>query len=218
MMKIKLLLLVVIFSLTLSKNVFSHVVLDYPIGGETFQEGEVVMIQWHVSIYHGPANWDLLFSENGGTSWELIAENLPEAQLTYNWTVPDVATNSGQVKVVQDNATGQDYSDASGNFTIMTTTGINEYNDHIDNFILFPAYPNPFNPVTTIEFTLPKTSEVTLKIFNMAGEEVVTLVSEKLSSGSYSYEWNASNLASGVYLYHLETEGFVETRKMILMK
>jgi hypothetical protein len=70
----------------------------------------------------------------------------------------------------------------------------------------------------TIEFDLPKTSEVTLKVFNILGEELTTLVSDRLPSGSYSYEWNASNLASGVYLYHLETGGFVETKKMILMK
>jgi parallel beta-helix repeat protein len=79
-------------------------------------------------------------------------------------------------------------------------------------------FPNPFNPSTTIEFDLPKTSEVTLKIFNILGEEVTTLVSDRLSAGSYSYEWDASNLASGVYLYRLEAEGYVETKKMILMK
>jgi hypothetical protein len=59
---------------------------------------------------------------------------------------------------------------------------------------------------------------VTLKIFNLLGEEVATLVSEKLSTGSHTYTWNAYGYASGVYLYRLEAEGFVETRKMILMK
>ena len=79
-------------------------------------------------------------------------------------------------------------------------------------------YPNPFNPTTTIEFDLPKTSEVTLKIFNILGEEVVTLVSDRLSTGSYSYDWDASNLASGVYLYRLQAGDYVETRKMVLMR
>ena len=80
-------------------------------------------------------------------------------------------------------------------------------------------YPNPFNPLTTIEFDLPKSSLVTLKVYNILGEEVATFVSARLSAGSYSYEWNASNVASGVYLYSLETEsGFVQTMKMILMK
>jgi hypothetical protein len=59
---------------------------------------------------------------------------------------------------------------------------------------------------------------VTLKVFNILGEEVATLVSDRLSAGSYSYEWDASHLASGVYLYRLEADGFVQTRKMILMR
>jgi hypothetical protein len=85
-------------------------------------------------------------------------------------------------------------------------------------FDLYQNYPNPFNPSTTIEFDLPKTSEVTLKIFNILGEEVATLVSNRLSAGSYSYEWDASNLASGVYLYKLQAGDYVEKRKMILLK
>jgi photosystem II stability/assembly factor-like uncharacterized protein len=79
-------------------------------------------------------------------------------------------------------------------------------------------YPNPFNPNTTIAFDLPKTSEVSLKVFNILGEEVATLVSDKLSAGSYSYEWDAINLASGVYLYRLQAGGFVKTQKMVLIK
>ena len=64
-------------------------------------------------------------------------------------------------------------------------------------------YPNPFNPSTAIEFDIPKTSNVTLKIFNILGEEVATLVSDRLNAGNYTYEWNASKQASGVYLYRL---------------
>jgi len=79
-------------------------------------------------------------------------------------------------------------------------------------------YPNPFNPSTTIAFDLPKTSEVSLKVLNILGEEVATLISASLLSGSHSVEWDAGNLASGVYLYRLETEGYIETKKMILMK
>jgi hypothetical protein len=72
------------------------------------------------------------------------------------------------------------------------------------NYVLNQNYPNPFNPTTIIEFDLPKTREVNLKVFNILGEEVATLVSDRLSTGSYSYEWDASNLASGVYLYRLQ--------------
>ncbi len=88
----------------------------------------------------------------------------------------------------------------------------------LDKFTLYQNFPNPFNPITTIEFDLPKTSEVTLKIFNILGEEVTTLVSGKLSTGTHTYDWNASHLASGVYLYQLESGKYVITRKMMLMK
>jgi hypothetical protein len=88
----------------------------------------------------------------------------------------------------------------------------------VSDYSLSQNYPNPFNPSTTIDFNLPKTGNVTLKVFSILGEEVTTLVSDRLSSGSYSFEWDASNLASGVYLYRLEAEGYVETKKMIMMK
>jgi len=84
--------------------------------------------------------------------------------------------------------------------------------------LLSQNYPNPFNPTTTIKFDLPNTSEVTLKVFNILGEEIATLVSDRLSAGTYSYEWDASNLASGVYLCRLQSGDYVETRKMVLMR
>ncbi len=79
-------------------------------------------------------------------------------------------------------------------------------------------FPNPFNPITTIKFELTIPKKVTLKIFNILGEEVATLVSDRLSAGTYSYDWNASGLASGVYLYRLQADDHVETRKMVLMR
>jgi hypothetical protein len=85
-------------------------------------------------------------------------------------------------------------------------------------YVLYANYPNPFNPTTMIKFDLPKTSDVTLKVYNILGEEVTTILSASLLSGSYSYEFDASDLASGVYLYRLQTGDFVETKKMILMR
>jgi hypothetical protein len=83
---------------------------------------------------------------------------------------------------------------------------------------LFQNYPNPFNPVTTFMFDLPKTSRVTLKVYNILGEEVETLLSASLLSGSYSYHWDASRMASGIYLYRLEADDQVRTGKMVLMR
>jgi hypothetical protein len=93
-------------------------------------------------------------------------------------------------------------------------------------FALHQNYPNPFNPRTTIEFNLPKSSQVTLKIFNIHGEIVATVLSTSLLAGSHSVKWDASNMASGVYLYRLRAgepslstgQSYVETRKMVLMR
>jgi predicted deacetylase len=93
-------------------------------------------------------------------------------------------------------------------------------NSHIfpAGMILKQNYPNPFNPVTTIEFTLPQGGFVSLKVYNLLGQEVATLLSASLLSGRYEYEWDASGLASGVYLYKLEAGDYVDVRKMILLK
>ena len=85
-------------------------------------------------------------------------------------------------------------------------------------FELFPNYPNPFNPTTKISFSLPQSSNVTLKVFNTLGEEVAELVNGYMGSGNHSVDFNASNLSSGVYFYTLQTYGFVQSKKMILMK
>jgi len=79
-------------------------------------------------------------------------------------------------------------------------------------------YPNPFNPSTTISFTLPSRSFVTLKVFDLIGREVATIVSEEMSEGTYSRQWNASAFASGVYFYRLQAGSFVQTRKLVLLK
>jgi S-formylglutathione hydrolase FrmB len=87
-----------------------------------------------------------------------------------------------------------------------------------DKFRLFQNYPNPFNPLTAIEFSIPNSDFVTLKIFNLLGEEVEILVSEKIRAGTYKYDWYANDVASGVYLYRLRVGDYVKTRKMVLLK
>ena len=112
------------------------------------------------------------------------------------------------------------YGNCIGFATDSTLVGItcNSLSGLPEGYLLLPNYPNPFNPSTTIEFDLPKTSDLTLKVFNILGEEVATLVSDRLSAGSYTYEWDASNLASGIYLYRLQAGDYVKTRKMVLMR
>jgi len=79
-------------------------------------------------------------------------------------------------------------------------------------------YPNPFNPSTVISYQLPVTSKVVLKVYDVLGNEVATLVNEEKSSGNYEVEFNASGLTSGIYFYQLQAGSFVETKKMVLLK
>ena len=85
-------------------------------------------------------------------------------------------------------------------------------------FLLSQNFPNPFNPVTSINFNIPSLSITKLIVFDQLGMEVETLVNEQLSPGSYKYEWNAADYPSGVYFYKLQAGEFVETKKMVLMK
>ncbi len=86
-------------------------------------------------------------------------------------------------------------------------------------FQLYQNYPNPFNLSTRIKFTLPEMTKVTLKVYNILGQEVATILENKeLPAGSYDYEFNADNLASGTYIYRLVAGNFVQTKKMVLIK
>ena len=86
-------------------------------------------------------------------------------------------------------------------------------------YALEQNYPNPFNPSTTIEFSLPEdVSNVKLSIYNALGEKVAEMVNTSLTAGKYQYQWNAKNVATGMYIYELRTDKFVAVKKMILIK
>ena len=90
-------------------------------------------------------------------------------------------------------------------------------------FSLYQNYPNPFNPSTTIRFSIPmdlgkKTVLVELDVYDVLGRDIKTLVNSELSAGNYEIQFNASDLASGIYFYTLKVGEFLETRKMILLK
>jgi len=85
-------------------------------------------------------------------------------------------------------------------------------------FLLAQNYPNPFNPTTTIKYQLPVSSNVTLKIYDVLGNEVATLLNEEKEAGTYEVMFEASNYSSGVYIYRLQAGFFVETKKMVLLR
>ena len=90
--------------------------------------------------------------------------------------------------------------------------------NQVSDYKLYQNYPNPFNPSTRIEYEIPEVSFVTLKVYDVLGNEIATLVNEGKPAGSYEVEFNASNLTSGIYFYQLNAGSFIETNKMILLK
>jgi photosystem II stability/assembly factor-like uncharacterized protein len=94
----------------------------------------------------------------------------------------------------------------------------NRSNSIVRDFVLEQNYPNPFNPSTTIRFQIPAAGIATLKIYNILGEEVRTLVNEVLQSGRYELNFDATHLPSGTYIYRIQEGTFVEAKKMVLMK
>lgn len=99
-----------------------------------------------------------------------------------------------------------------------TTISSVEYDWNKLDYTLGQNYPNPFNPSTKIKFTIPKTGNVSLKIYDILGREIKTLINKEMQPGIYDIEFNAVNLPSGVYFYQLKVGSYVETKKMILLK
>ena len=104
-----------------SVELFAHVALDYPVGGETYIQGQTVTIQWHIVAFHQQLNWDLYFSSDGGDTWQPIQLDIPVDSLSYTWVVPAVVTSQGRIKIFQDNVE-HDYLDVSGDFNIVPNT------------------------------------------------------------------------------------------------
>ncbi|MCH8032514.1 MAG: T9SS type A sorting domain-containing protein [Bacteroidetes bacterium] len=88
----------------------------------------------------------------------------------------------------------------------------------VDEFKLFQNYPNPFNPATNIGFRIADFGFVSFKVYDVLGSEVATLVNDEKPAGSYEVKFSATGLPSGIYFYKLQTESFIETKKMILLK
>ena len=142
---------------------------------------------------------------NSGTSWQVgrlhhVGKNLQDVFFVdagEGWVVGDAGTI---VHVTPDSA-------------------VLSVHDQVPSAIgLFQNYPNPFNPSTRIRFQLSHYGFVSLKVYNILGVEISTLVSELRSPGYYEIDWHPGTLATGVYYYRLVTSGFAQTRSMILLK
>jgi len=153
--------------------------------------------------YKYGANWA---GDNGGSNDNEAASGSDH----YFYLTPDIL--SGTVH----NRFG-----VTGNHTLddVVVVGVKEISNTIPQvYSLKQNYPNPFNPTTNIQFAIPKAGFVTMKVYNLLGQEVTTLVDEYKNAGTYKVDFNASNLSSGVYFYKIDAGNYTNVKKMILMK
>jgi hypothetical protein len=102
---------------------------------------------------------------------------------------------------------------------ITESVGITLINSLIpEDYLLEQNYPNPFNPKTNIRFSIPKSTDVRITIYDVSGNEVGKLVNSNLPLGNYEYHWDATGYSSGIYFYRIQTGDFIDTRKMVLIK
>ncbi len=182
---------------------------------------------WH--RYATEAGYDFCnveVSSNNGTTWQTVT--------TYNgtmttWTqvsldITQYAAGSSNLKIrfrlSADAGTVADgwYVDDIKLTNYSTVTGVNQISEIAAKYSLNQNYPNPFNPSTKIRYAIAKSGFVSLKVYDMTGKVVSELVNNNQTVGSYEVSFNAAALSSGVYYYKLESEGFAETRKMLLIK
>lgn len=186
-----------------------------PNGGENWEAGSIHSITWASSNI---SNISLSLSTDNGSSWVQIVSSLPSSGV-YNWIVTNTPSNQSFIMVADvSNVNLFDVSDNSFNITIPTDITDTLNVAMINDFRLNQNHPNPFNPSTIINFEIPVQINVLLKVYDLLGNEITTLVNEEKPIGSYKIEFDASSLSNGVYFYRLQAGNFVQTRKMILMK
>ncbi|MDO8549899.1 MAG: T9SS type A sorting domain-containing protein [Ignavibacteria bacterium] len=217
-------------------------VWDILTGGD-FYDWSQYLIGW----YGNPGPIPLLLRRvDSDTSWEVIYSFIPAPNIPEDITSVDEkifvccwqgkiynSTDGGNNWIEQSTETGEDLSAISfynnligysvgKNGTILFTSngGVTsiEENQEITEYNLNQNYPNPFNPTTIISYQLAVGSHILLKVFDLLGKEVMTLVNEYKPAGFYTIDFKGSNLPSGIYFYKLQAGNYIETRKMVLTK
>lgn len=182
---------------------------------------------WH--RYATEAGYDFCnveVSSNNGSSWQTVMQ-YSGSSLTWTQVSLDItsyAAGSSNLKVrfrlSADQGTVGDgwYVDDIKLTNYSTLVGINQISELATKYTLNQNYPNPFNPSTKIQYGIAKSGFVSLKVYDMTGKVVADLVNNTQAIGKYEVDFNAASLASGVYYYKLESQGFAETKKMLLIK
>ncbi len=163
------------------------------------------------NIFVGTWGGGVFFSTDNGAHWTDIHS---ASMNPWDWTV----TVSPDGKGGKDLLVGTEGGGAWRRPLSDLMTNVKQPSSQPKRFTLSQNYPNPFNPTTTISYDLPKESFVSLKVFDLLGREVATLVSEEMSAGNCSKQWNAANMSSGIYFYRLQAGTFTETKKLVLLR
>jgi len=163
-----------------------------------------------------PVNYTLLISSDSCVTWQAYGPVTETTSLQvqsparlpgrYFWTV-----------IANDGVLATPSLDVFA-FTIYSVAEVDESGNNPNTFSLFQNYPNPFNPTTSIEYRVGSSEYVTLKVYDVLGREVATLVNEEKLPGEYEIEFDGSQLSSGIYFYKLTSGNFIETKKMIYLK
>ena len=165
------------------------------------------------------------FNPDGSSGWDYIYDENVSSRAFGVW-----ADNSGNIYAAGDGE-GSNGSQDFMAVKLSQTSGVNDNNAIPNQFELYQNYPNPFNPNTVIKYQLPETGFVTLKVYDVLGNEVATLINEEKTAGSYEIEFNSHSdesqnlpagrqgLSSGIYFYQIKVENkFIETKKLVLLK
>ncbi len=190
------------------------ITINSPNGGEIWQPGTSNVITWTDNIDEA-VQIDLYKND---AIYSSINPSTP-SDGAFTWNIPTETEAGSDYKI---RITGTindiilDFSD--GNFTIIGATGVEErFSEIPDTYEIMQNYPNPFNPSTTIYYALPEAGSVELVIYDVLGNEVMKY-SENQEAGYHKFEFDASDLTSGIYFYRLQAGIFIETKKMVLLK
>jgi hypothetical protein len=195
----------------MSENRSMNVYTSYP---GVFNDGPVYIEMGDTLIFYVSArNPDMSIPDVEVSNLPATAIFDPESRRFF-WIVDDLDPGPMMYKATR----GDKFVTAEVEFVSEQFTVSNEGTNEPQSFELTQNYPNPFNPSTNISFTIPASGDATLKVYNLLGQEVATLVNERMNAGSHTVNFDASRLASGIYIYRLTSGGFTQTRKMTLIK
>ena len=190
-------------------------------GGQVVAPGSAAEITWTQSDDIGVVQVDILLSTDSGGSWDHVVASGP-LNGSFDWTVPGTPSTTCRLKVIcQDSAGNTSESVSGSDFGINSETPVGDL--PTSRLALAQNAPNPFNPRTEIKFSLPGRQTVSLKVYNVEGRLVRTLISGRMDQGVHTAVWSGDDdrggrAASGLYFYRLTTDSGVLTRKMTLIK